>query len=138
MVSNRPLSVTWLVVGVLIFTSRVLTRLGETITLWPYLQTLPLSTPPVYFLLSSVVWSGLGIALAWGLWRGLSWAPRAARWGVPLYILVHQLDQLFLASDPLTNINRPFEIGASIFILILPYWILSRQEVRGYFGEFYE
>jgi hypothetical protein len=138
MEQKRPKNVTWLAVGVLSLWIVYLTRVGSTIQEWDFLSTLPLSAPPAYLLASGLTWSILPLPVLWGLLAGKRWAPKAMIGFAVLYVLYYWLEQWLVKSNPLRTINWPFSLGATIILLVLVFWILSRQAVKNYFGYNHE
>ena len=135
---KRPLSVTLLALGVLILTGAYITRFVLAIKQWAFLNTLPLTVPPLYLALSGLFWGVVGLPLCLGLWRGWRWSAKALRWVAPLYAAYIWLDRLLLVSSPAGRVNHPFRLGATLVLLALLYWILSRQKAKHFFGVMHE
>lgn len=135
---KRPLGVTMLALGVLILTGVHLTRFVLAIREWTFLSTLPLTTPPLYLALSGLLWGLVGLPLCVGLWRGWPRARLVIRWVAPLYVIHVWLDRSLLASSPAGRVSQPFRMSASVVLLALLYWTLSRRPVKRFFGEMHE
>jgi len=135
---KRPKSVTWLAVGVLSLCIIYITRLGSTLQQWDYLSTLPLSIPPAYLLASGIIWSILPLPILWGLFTGKIWAPKVVGGFAVLYGLYFWVEQWLVKNNPLRMTNWSFYLAATIILLILVFWILSRKAVKAYFGEINE
>ena len=135
MKAKRPKSVTWLAVGVLILAVLHFTRLVSTISRWEYLETLWLSVPLIYFVLSGLIWGLSAGVLGIGLWRGRNWAIRYTHYGAIAFTVYYWVDRLFLSIDPLRKTNFKFSLGATVFLLAIIYWILSRPKAQLFFGE---
>lgn len=135
MKAKRPKSVTWLAIGVLTLAVLHFSRLVNTITKWDYYATLPLSVPLIFFVVSGLIWGLAALYLGFGLWRGKNWALRFTNYGAIAFTLYYWVDRLFLSSDPLRNTNLRFSLGATVSLLAIIYWILSRPKAQLFFGE---
>jgi hypothetical protein len=133
----RPLGVTILALVVLYVSATNLLRLVQSITLWDYLTGL-LSFSPAYLALSGLVWGVAFLWLAWGLWRGLSYAPRLAIWVFLFYSIYYWVDRLLLPGPTTRNTNWVFSLIIHISMLLYIAWLLTRRKSRRYFGESYE
>ena len=134
---SRPFSVTLLIGVVLIFTGLNLLRLVLTIQSWQFLDSL-LPISPWYLALTGLVWSLLGCALIWGLWRGLAWAPAAARLISGIYVLYYWIDRLFATHRVGLEASWPFTLVFCLLILIWIFWTFTRRKARNYFGVSYD
>ena len=132
--AGRPRSVTWLAVGVLIFTMLYLIRLVDSIRQWSFLSGV-LDVSPLYLAVTGLVWSVTGAILFWGLWTGRRWVPDAFRGATLFYLVYYWLDRLLLAQSPAHRANWPFAAGMSILIPVIIAWILSRRKARAFFGD---
>jgi uncharacterized membrane protein (DUF2068 family) len=129
---KRPRGVTLLALGVLIIAVLNLTRLLTAIRIWLFLEEiLPFSG--LYLIATGLIWAGSGLPLFWGLWRGLSWAPDFCWIAAIAYLIYYWLDRLLLANHPGRQANLPFAAGASLVVILLIYWILSRPKTKAYF-----
>jgi hypothetical protein len=127
--SLRPASVTWLALGVLIFSGVHLLRLVQAVQQWEFLSEL-LQISPFYLALTGLLWGAAGILAAWGLWQGKGWAPGFTRLLVLAFLVYSWLDRLLLAGQ---RTNWPFAVAASLIVLLLIFWILSRHKARTFF-----
>lgn len=141
---RRPFSVTLLAVGVIIISVLSLTRFGLALRYWNYLDKMT-SASPWYLALSGLLWGLASIPLAWGLLRGIEWAPRLMQAMTLTYAAYFWLDQLFLQDHPLTGAeggaklllpgNWTFEAGVTIVLLAYTVWTLKRHTTQLYFGD---
>ena len=131
---KRPKSVTLLALGVLSFTGIYLWRFAQSIVQWDFLNSLPLQVPPAYLGISGLFWALVGAVLAWGLWRGHSWAPRLAKIAAIVLIIYLVIDRIFLATGSLVGTNLLFRGVLTLMLVGLVFWILSRAEAKAYFG----
>jgi hypothetical protein len=136
-INPRPLSVTLLIVVVLIFTGLNLLRLILTIQSWNFLASL-LPVSPWYLALTGLVWTFLGCALIWGLWRRLSWAPVATRIVSAIYLLYYWIDRLFVANRWGLEASWPFTLVICLVLFLWILWLLNRRRIRNYFGVSYD
>jgi hypothetical protein len=112
-------------------------RLVQAVQDWALLASL-LSYLPVYLALGGLVWAGVGLPLAWGLWRNKGWALRSTGWALLAYSAYYWVDRLVLPSYPGRNSNWEFAAGMNLLILAWSFWTLSRQKQKVTLGEVYE
>jgi hypothetical protein len=132
--TRRPFSVTLLAIMVLIITGIYLVRFVQTLQLWGFLSSLP-GISPAYLAITGLFWTMVGLLLAWGLWRGRPGTPRAARIAVLAFALYYWLNRFLLANTSDDFVNWPFAVTGTIILIGLSFWILSRLNVRTFFGE---
>jgi hypothetical protein len=133
--SKRPFSVTLVALAVLTIAVVHLVRLVNAIRQWDFLVSL-LDGLVIYQALTGLVWTLAGLPLAWGLWRGLRWAPNAVRIILPAYLLYAWIDRMLVASPAIamqSNSSWPFMAGATLVALILIYWIFTRSKTVAFF-----
>ena len=131
---RRPFGVTMFALLVLSFAVLNLLRLIQTFQKWDLLTAL-LPFSPIYLLLSSLLWTGLGIPLAWGIWRGSRLAYQLS----PVFLLIYSLylwaDRLLLAVYPERLDNWLFVAALNVLILAWSFWVLTRPKTMIFFGE---
>lgn len=132
---KRPKAVTWLAIGVLILAILYLIRFVEVVQTWDYLQSLPISVSPLYLGLTGLVWAVTWLATFFGLWRGQNWASSNLQIFSVLFAIYYWVDQALLGTDPNRMASYPFKIFATLAIITVIYWVLSRPQTRLYFGE---
>ena len=132
--TRRPTSVTLLAVMVLTFAAFCMARFYNALARWDYLvELLPFS--PAYLAATGLVWGVAGLAAAWGLWFGRSWARRLF-WIVFLsYAVYFALDRWLMPGDPDRNSNLAFWIGFFIVVVLLSWWSLYRKKAQLYFQK---
>jgi len=94
-----------------------------------------LSIPLWYLPLTGAVWGAGGVAAAYGLFRGTSWAPAFVRWGIAAFTVWYWIDRIVFSRSAYLDLSWP---AALIFTLLLVgglYWLLSRRPARSFFGE---
>ncbi|MGD2156907.1 MAG: hypothetical protein PVG14_19570 [Anaerolineales bacterium] len=136
--SSRPFSVTLLAVLVLILTTLYWLRLVETLRLWAFLSRAPISLTllhRIYLAVTGALWGLVGLPLTWGLWRGRTWAPRSLSLIAILYSAYYWLDRLFLAVPKIWRPRWPFAVAATVILLVLTFWTLSRPGARAFFSK---
>jgi len=130
---HRPLSVTLLAIGVLIFAGINLVRLVVSLQQREFLAgLLPIS--PYYLSISGLVWLVVGLVIAWSLWTGRRWAAWVAMLGVLAYTIYYWLDRLLLAADK-PGYNWLFSAVANLLLMGIVYWALNNRKARNFFGE---
>jgi hypothetical protein len=133
---KRPLSVTFLALGVLTLAGFNLLRFIVSLQQWDFLDSL-LSVHPLYIATTGLVWAAAGLVLTWGLWFGRGWSVRGAQAGVLLYSLYYWLDRLLVASVS-GGYNWPFAVGVNIVLVGLVFWILSNRKAKAFFGAMHD
>jgi hypothetical protein len=140
---SRPGYVTILALGVLIITIINLLRLVLSIINWDFLNSWP-GVSPLYMVTTGLIWTLIGSFLFFGLWTGKKWAPKLMQAVALSYALYYWLDHVFLVDHPargavgaqraLLPVNWQFAIGATVVCLAYVVWVLSRPNVKTYFG----
>ncbi len=139
---RRPASVTLLALGVLTIASLNLVRFYLAISQWNFLAGLP-SESPLYLVSTALIWNVTGWPLAWGLWRGKTWAPARCRSFSIAYGAYFWLERAFLFGKPRGDFSLPslaslpgyglFSAVMTVLILAFVFWTLSRKRVKSYF-----
>jgi hypothetical protein len=132
---TRPLSVTLLALAVLTFASLNLLRFIEVIRLWSFLKE-HLSIPPLYLALSGAAWGGVGLFIAWGLWRGKRRMSTFVVFFVLAYSIYYWIDRLWVVAEKAAN--WPFAVGVNIALLSFVFLTLRRSQARAFFGDLHE
>jgi len=132
---KRPFSVTLLAIGVLTLTVAGFVRMGQAITLWNDLKGLSLSVSPLYLVVTGLIFGLAGLPIGWGIWRGLSWAPRFTIGYVIVVLMYFWLDRIFFIRSETGLVNTPFAIGVTILILPGVSWVLFRKRARRFFNS---
>lgn len=134
---KRPNPVTLLVFYVLTLAAVNITKTTAAIQQWKFLNSLPLSFSPLWTGITGMGWGLLWLWLALRLWTGQPKTPKAVKITAVGYFTYLWIDQIFLMVNPLRKVNWPFQITASLGMLLLIYWILSLSKARNFFGEKY-
>jgi hypothetical protein len=134
---KRPLIVTSLAVVVLTISVLNLIRFLQAINLWKFLADLP-GLSPVYLAVSGLIWTLVGLPLCWGLWRGYTRAPAAARILCVTYCIYEWVERFITARTGDELENWPFFLAFTLLSLGVIFWGLSRENVKAFFGERHE
>lgn len=131
---RRPFGVTLLSLLVLSLTVIQWFRLYEAIRLWDWLNEHVPSPPPYYYAATGGLWGTAGLLVTIGLFLGLGWASRAAKYSGIIFTLYYWLNFLLLTNIDLVNTRWMFNAGLTIVMLILLFQILSRRSSRDFFA----
>ncbi|MBN2388064.1 MAG: hypothetical protein JXB85_13690 [Anaerolineales bacterium] len=128
--ARRPASVTSLALFVLFLTAWQGLRLGRAILFWDMLVEYEALVSPLYIAASAGFWLIAGAPLAWGLWRGKTWAWYAACGTTAGYGAWYWFDRLFVQAP------RPgwaFALGLTLMLAAISIlWLLS-PDTKHYF-----
>jgi hypothetical protein len=130
---RRPLSVTYLALGVLTFAGIYLLRFIFSIQQQDFLgNLLPIS--PYYLSISGFIWLVVGVVIAAGLWFGKRWAARATQVSAFAFSAYYWIDRLLLTADG-PGYNWLFSAIVNLLGLAIIYWMVSNRKARIFFGE---
>ncbi len=128
---SRPISVTLLTLGVLLFTLWYGIRLVAGLTL----PALPLSVPDWYLPLTGAIWGSCGLLALLGIWRRRPWTPAMIGWTSLVYVVWRLADRALLARSDYAALTLPGLAGLLLLGLGAVAWILRRTAARTYFEE---
>ena len=131
---DRPGSVSWLAVGVLVLAAGNVIRFFTGLSRYSFLKELGLSAPPAYLIAGGGFWGLAGLGLAAGLWWGVPRAAPLTLAAALLYSFQFWFDRLVLATSSTANLNWPFAAVMNVLALAMIWFILSRPGARRYFG----
>ena len=129
---KRPFGVTILIGVVLIFTSLNFFRVSTAIRLWDYLVEPPLNTPVIYLVISGIIWSGLGLTLAFGFVTRQKWSSVLAKISAIVYSSHYWFDRLLIADRSGIGSRWFFALGLTILLLVLTFIILAQPKTRAF------
>jgi hypothetical protein len=132
--SHRPASVTLLGWVVLFFAAVTLARFVQAVTLWDVLAEFT-AIWPGYVVITGLIWSAAGSALAWGLLSGRLWARRLAPAAFLIFSANYWIERLAFPGDPRRNENSVFVAAVNVVLIGLCIWICSRPRVKAFFEE---
>jgi H+/Cl- antiporter ClcA len=138
----RPRRVTYLALGVLTIAGLSAVRFALAIKQWKFLDSLP-GVSPVYIMSTGLVWILTAGPLAWGLWRGHSWAPRTCQTAALAYSAYIWIERLFLFDrTPGSWIhfpdNAPFILVVNLLLLLFTFWSTTGPKPDLFFGATHE
>jgi len=122
---------------VLMITSLYLDRFVQTVLLWEFLSNL-LRLSPIYLAFTGLLWTLVGLPVAWGLWRGRPGAPKATRIAALAFVTFYWLDRLLVADASGVRSNWPFTASVTFILLTWIFWIFSQRKVKAFFGELHD
>lgn len=128
---SRPISVSVLTLGVLLFTAWYGIRLIAGLSL----PALPLSVPGWYLPLTGAVWMGCGMLALLGIWRRRPWVPAMIGWTGLVFAVWRLADRALLARSDYAALTLPGLAGLLLLGLGATAWILRRTAARTYFEE---
>lgn len=134
MKSKRPLSVTFLAVGVFIFGLGQLWQAGAIYGHTAVLTTLPNTLNPHLRLIAALLWALLAFTLSLTLWRG--WAP--TRWLIPLAgsaFLLYHLSLITISTSIMAQRGWTGNLLLGSSLLLLTSFILHRPAARPFFAN---
>ena len=134
MKATRPWSVTWLAVYVLTLVAVNFTQAAAALQQWQFLSSRPLSISPLYLVSSGTLWGLAGTWLFFRIWTGRPGTPKIVILSAFSYIAFCWMESGLLVSNLTSKINAPFNAAASVIVIILIIWILSRPKARNFFG----
>jgi hypothetical protein len=120
---------------VLTFTAAQLLRVCVAAGNLGYYSQLQLNVHPAFFVVSGLIWGGLGLWLARGLWQAEAWAPKAMTYGALAFAAFSWFDRLVLQTDGPQRTSLPFDVIVTAATLVFIFRIFRLPRVRAYFGE---
>ena len=136
--ARRPFLVTLLALLVLTITATHLVRFLLAVSWWDFLSSLP-RVSPIYLALTGLIWTLVGLPLAWGLWTGFTRVPQAMQIFTLVYALYWWLEKLWIArSNREEATNWPFAAGLTAVLLVTVFWTFSRPRAKAFFGDMNE
>jgi hypothetical protein len=133
--TKRPLPVTFLAAGVLIFGVVIGLGLWNSVELLQLNPAFPSLVTVVYLIARGAVFILASFVLSWGLWRGRAWASLIIRWGVLIYVFLFWFETFVLIPSENRGSNLLFSAGVSIFVILMTWLVLTRPSSRAFFGE---
>jgi hypothetical protein len=100
---------------------------------WFSLPDVSLTVPRNYLLLKNLSWALIALAAGAGLIAGRRWALRLTTWGALAFALFQLFDIFMLRSSEFAQQTKAFDAAATLAILSLVLWSLTRPGVQNYF-----
>ena len=138
MIFNRPWLVFLLFIAGLLFSAVSWLRFGVAISLFDFLNGLPLSISPLYQILTGLFWGAAGLWVCGWLWKGHRKAPAALRILTVTYALYYWIDQLLIMTSEIRQTNWWFMGLVTAILVLLVFLSLLPPAVKEFFGEQHE
>ena len=134
MSNQRPRSVTWTTVGVLIFSASNMVRLILSLSLVP----LQLTVPQWYISLTGAFWSAVGLWITYGLLFRKKWARKWILRASLGYAVWYGLDKLFFVKADYVIATGLVSFALTIFVPGVISHIMKRSITIDYFIVSYQ
>ena len=138
MIFKRPWLVFLLVVAGVLFSAVSWLRFGMAVSLFDFLNGLPVSISPRYQILTGLLWGVSGLWVSVWLWKGHRRAPTALRILTVTYALYYWIDQLVIMTSEIRRTNWWFLALATGILILLVFLSLLPPAVKDFFGEQHE
>lgn len=130
---KRPFSVTLLGILVLSYTTLYWMRFYEAVSNWDFLSTLLAYPPPIYFVITGLLWGLVGLVICWSLWSGKAWAPKATWIAMTAFTLLYWIDRLAFANHNAWMPRIPFMLAFCLVFYAIALWSLTRKNTKQFF-----
>ncbi len=128
---RRPWPVTLVAVGVFLFAAMQAAAAWQVFSQWTLLAGMRLAVTPVFLMGQAILWTGLGLASAWGLWRMHRWGLWLTSLGAPVYVLTWMIERWRWSSSVDSRLGFPFAIGLHVFgVLVMEMVLLAPGFLR--------
>ena len=132
--STWQFPVTWLLAIVLIFTTWHFFAFYQRLTEWSFLNSIPLALSPIVLILSSFIWTSLGVAITWGIVYKKSWTIAIIWTWVILIGLAMLINDISIIDETGTSSLNILKIGLYLSGIALIAWTLSQDVTQAHFG----
>jgi uncharacterized membrane protein YphA (DoxX/SURF4 family) len=113
--------------GVLTFTTLQATRAWAAFQQAEFINRLPLPAPALYYQLSGIFWSVVGLVFMVGLFTGPAWYGKALAAAITLYLGTFWVERLWLGANAPGQSNTPFLLmGTGLCLIGIILWLRSR------------
>lgn len=127
--SRRPALVTWLSLGVLIFSAVQFAGLAAALAL----PDIPLTVPVWYLIVKKSLWAVASLVAALGMFFGNVWAIHLLRWTSIIINVWLWLDRAILVRSNSTRQAWLLPLGFSVLTLFVLFGVLGRESAKRYF-----
>jgi hypothetical protein len=100
---------------------------------WFSLPELSLTVPRSYLLIKNLFWGMIGLIAGTGLLSGWRWALPFSIWGAVLFTAFQLFDVLILRGSRFALQTQPFNVAATLGVLLLLLWLLTRPGTQSFF-----
>ncbi len=123
---RRPWPVTLVAVGVFLFAAIQASTVWQVRSQRTLLTSLPLTMAPAMWIAQGLLWAGLGLAAAWGLWRTHRWARWLTGLGAPVYALTWSIERWLWSASVESRMGLPFAIALhAIGVIVIEIFLLA-------------
>lgn len=129
---KRPLIINVYIIWLLIVAILNLSRFYQSFRQYTFLQELIIISP-FYLVITGVLWGLAFLLLAYGIWMGYKYAYSAIMPLILLYFFYQWIDRLWIAK--IFPGNWKFIIVTNITIILITWVLITRSQVKAYFGE---
>ena len=130
---KRPTSVTLIALLVLLIGGINFIRLILSLRQWNFLNDL-LSVSPIYLTISGAIWFLISLTILWGISRRERWTLSILCLSCVAYTIYYWADRILVTESANILKNNFFAIFITLGLLATILWILSRENVKEYFG----
>jgi hypothetical protein len=128
--TKRPGGVTWLAAAVFLLAVANLGSVPYDLGRWPVLSALNLPFPVAVRVGLNGMWGGIGLALAWGLWRLRPWGRRLTLILFPVYEVYAVGWQLLFARGTYERGRLGFAALLALLGIAVVAYVLTRPRVK--------
>jgi hypothetical protein len=130
---RRPFVISLLSLVFLALSLAGFTRLVLTLVNAGLLDELNARPGVAYLAADGALWGLAGLPVAYGLWTGRRWAPRAAIVAGMVIIFTFWLDRFIAASNSGTPPNNAFALAVTLLGMGFLYWAVTTPRSRAFF-----
>ena len=128
--SDRPISVSILVMLVLFFTTINGIQVFSALTSWDFLVALLPTAPMFYIVIGGAIWFFIGLILTVGLFTGKKWTLVITRIAILVYLIYFWIDRFVIAEIIFIQNRWQFFLGLSILLVVLSFWMLEQKKSK--------
>jgi hypothetical protein len=99
------------------------------------MPSLQLAIPSWYLSMTGGFWGISGLIVAYGLFRGRTWAPGLLLWGGLAFSAWFWIDRILYVRTDFGRGNWPAVAALTLLILGTLVWTLKRSDIKAYFQE---
>lgn len=130
---KRPWFVTLLALGVLTIALAGLSRFGQAMALWEFVMELAPGVLPLYLAITGLLIGIVGVAVGWGLWKGLPASRRLASFYLLGLFAIYWIERIFLFRFEAVRVNTHFALSVSVLMLVSVWVGLCSRSATSFF-----